>query len=104
MREHAITRAAHDAAFRQIKADLADGILARQSIPQAELYRIACDLSERHTPSIPAGSLDILQTASAIVLGANSLHTFDLRQRQLATACGLKIHPAIMPKPPAKRP
>lgn len=102
LRESAITQAEHDAAFRQIKADLTDGILARRDIPQAELYRIARELSERHTPSIPARSLDILQTAAAVLLGADSLHTFDLRQRQLATACGLKVLPATMPKPPAK--
>lgn len=104
LRERAITQAVHDAAFQQIEADLADGILARRDTPQAELYRIAHELSGRHTPSIPARSLDILQTASAILLGADSLHTFDLRQRQLAKACGLKVHPANMPKPPAKEP
>lgn len=102
LRENAITQAEHDAAFRQIEADLADGILARRDTSQAELYRIACGLSERHAPTIPARSLDILQTAAAILIGANSLHTFDLRQRQLATACGLKVHPATMPKPSAK--
>ena len=102
LRECAITQAEHDAAFRQMRADLTDGILARRDTPQTELYRIARELSERHTPSIPARSLDILQTAAAVLIGADSLHTFDLRQRQLATACGLKVHPATMPKPPAK--
>lgn len=99
LREKAITRAEHDAAFRQIEADLADGILARRDTPQTELFRTAREISARHTPEIPARSLDILQTASALLIGAESLHTFDLRQRELAKACGLKVLPATMPKP-----
>lgn len=99
LREKAITRAQHDAAFRQIEADLADGILARRDTLQTELYHIARKLSARHTPEIPVRSLDILQTASALLLRADSFHTFDIRQRQLACACGLKVCPASMPEP-----
>ena len=99
LREKAITQAEHDTAFRQIEADLADGILAWHDTPQAKLYRIARELSQRHTPSIPARSLDILQTATALLIDANAFYTFDLRQRQLATACGLKVHPVKMPRP-----
>ncbi len=102
LREGAITRAEHDAAFRQIEEDLADGILARRDTPQSELFRLARELSARHTPNIPARSLDILQTASALQIGATSLHTFDERQRQLARACGLKVFPVTMPKPERK--
>ena len=93
-----ITRATHDAAFRQIEADLADGILGRRDIPQSEHYRKARELSMRHTPSIPARALDILQTAAAILLRATSLHSFDVRQRELAKAAGLKVFPRVMPK------
>lgn len=99
LREGAITRAEHDAAFRQIEVDLADGILARRDIPQSEHYRKARELSKRHTPEIPARSLDILQTAAAFLIGADSLHSFDGRQRQLAKAAGLNVFPHTMPKP-----
>jgi len=98
LRERAITRAEHDAAFRQIEADLADGILVWRDTPQSELYRIARELSRRHTPEISARSLDILQTASAIVTGADTLCSFDHRQRKLAEAAGLKVLPRSMPK------
>jgi predicted nucleic acid-binding protein len=98
LREGAITRAEHDAAFRQIEADLADGILARRDIPQSEHYRKARELSKRHTPEIPARSLDILQTAAALVIGAKSLYSFDGHQRLLAKAAGLKVFPHAMPK------
>ncbi len=97
-REGFITRAVHDAAFRQIEADLSDGILARRDVPQSEHFRKARELSKRHTPQIPARSLDILQTAAALVLAADSLHSFDGHQRQLAKACGLKVFPQSMPK------
>ncbi len=99
LREKSITRAEHDAAFRQIEADLADGILVRRETPQSELFRMARELSARHTPEIPARSLDILQTASALLMGTRSLHTFDKRQRELARACGLTVFPATMPRP-----
>lgn len=35
LREKQITRAEHDAAFRQIEADIAEGILERKDIPKA---------------------------------------------------------------------
>ncbi len=98
LREKMMTREEHDAAFRQIESDLADGILAWRDTPQSELYRIARELSKRHTPEIPARSLDILLTASAIVVGAGALCSFDERQRQLASAAGLKVLPRSMPK------
>ncbi len=97
LREGALTRAEHDAAFRQIEADLADGILARRDIPQSEHYRKARELSKRHTPQIPARSLDILQLAAALLMGADSLHSFDGHQRQLAKAAGLKVFPKTLP-------
>lgn len=99
LRERAITRAEHDAAFRQIDADLTQGILSRRDIPQSEHYRKARELSRRHTPEIPARSLDILQTAAALLIGADSLYSFDGHQRQLAKAAGLKVFPHAMPKP-----
>ncbi len=93
-----ITRAAHDAAFRQIEADLANGILARADVPQSEHYRTARELSRRHTPEIAARALDILQTAAALLLGADTICSFDERQRELAKAAGLKLLPRTMPK------
>jgi len=93
-----VTRTAHDAAFRQIEVDLADGILARADIPQSEHYRKARELSRRHTPQTGARSLDILQTAAALLLGAKTICSFDERQRQVATAAGLKLLPRSMPK------
>lgn len=102
-RERRITRAEHDTAFRQIEADLADGILIRRDIPPSDLYRKARELSKRHTPNIPARSLDILQTALALLLRADSFCTFDTHQRQLAMAAGLEVIPKRMPEQTGKR-
>jgi hypothetical protein len=77
---------------------LADGILARMDIPQSEHYRKARELSRRHTPDIAARSLDILQTAAALLLGADTICSFDERQRELASAAGLKALPRVMPR------
>ena len=93
-----ITRAAHDKAFRQIEADLAAGILSRKALNQDEHYRMARKLSARHTPHIPARSLDILQAAAALLCGAKTLCSFDDRQRQLAKAAGLHLLPRALPK------
>ena len=98
LRENTITRAEHDAAFLQIERDLADGILARRDVSQSELYRKSRELSKKHTPVIPARSLDILHTAAAQLLGADTLCSLDLRQRDLAKAAGLKLLPAKLPK------
>lgn len=98
LRDGHITRTAHDGAFRQIEADLSEGILVRRDIPQSEHYRKARELSKRHTPAIPARSLDILQTAAALLIGSESLHSFDERQRMLAKAAGLSVLPRAMPK------
>ncbi len=93
-----ITRMDHDKAFRQIETDLDQGILVRTPLVQEEHYRIARGLSGRHTPRIAARSLDILQTAAALLCGADALCSFDDRQRQLAKAAGLRVLPRMLPK------
>jgi hypothetical protein len=99
LREGIASRKEHDVAFRQIEKDLADGILVWSDPSHSELYRIARELSRRRTPEIPARSLDIPQTASALVIGAGTPCSFDEWQRRLATAAGLKLLPRAMLKP-----
>jgi hypothetical protein len=43
--------------------------------------------------------LDILQTAAALLIGADCLYSFDEHQQQLAKAAGLKVFPRAMPEP-----
>lgn len=97
LREGKIDRAQHDQAFAQMETDLAAGIFTKRDVSQTDLYRKARELSKKHTPQIPARSLDILHAAAALELGADTLCSFDLRQRDLAHATGLKLLPKRMP-------
>jgi predicted nucleic acid-binding protein len=88
-----IDRKEHDAIFRQIPEDEAEGILARKPVPQAEHYAAARELSRKFTPALSARSLDILHVAAALLLKAPEFASFDEKQRVLAAKAGLKLIP-----------
>jgi predicted nucleic acid-binding protein len=73
------------AAFR---ADIDAGVLAIKPMSEA-IYTEARRLASRWTSRFGTRTLDILHVASAIVLKADSFHTFDDRQKKLANAAGL---------------
>jgi predicted nucleic acid-binding protein len=83
----------HDAAFRRIEEDESDGILQRRPLDSAQHYAKARELSKKFTPDLGVRSLDILQVAAAMLLKAESLASFDDRQRRLAEKAGLKLLP-----------
>jgi hypothetical protein len=83
----------HDAIFRQISSDEADGILVRRAVDQAELYAHARDLSKKFTPVISARSLDILHVAAARLLRASPFISFDAKQRLLVQKTGMSLLP-----------
>jgi predicted nucleic acid-binding protein len=56
----------------------------------AEVYSAACELAQRWTHRLGTRALDVLHVASALVLEADSFHTFDGRQARLGKAAGLK--------------
>lgn len=76
------------------------------SKPMAEaIYIEARRLSARYSARLGTRSLDIIEVASALVLEADSFHTFDERQRKLAKArrvegavAGSATHP-LTPSP-----
>ena len=76
------------ATLASFRADVDSGILMVKSMSEA-IYTEARQLSARWTARLGTRSLDILQVASAIVLEADSFHTFDDRQKKLAKAVGL---------------
>jgi predicted nucleic acid-binding protein len=53
------------------------------------MYVEARRLSLRWSAKLGTRSLDILQVAAAVVVGADTFHTFDERQKKLAKAAGL---------------
>jgi len=87
-----IGRKEHDAIFRQIQEDEADGILVRYPLHQAEHYAKARELSKKFTPEISSRSLDILHVAAALLLKATGFATFDEKQGVLVEKAGLKVY------------
>lgn len=51
----------------------------------------AADLSRMHTSKLGTRSLDVLHVASALELKARWFVTYDVRQANLAEACGLNV-------------
>ena len=91
-----VDRKEHDAIFRQLGEDEADGILVRPILTESNLYAEARALSRKHTPEISARSLDILHVAAAIILGASPFVSFDAKQRVLAQRVGLHLLPRTL--------
>jgi hypothetical protein len=70
--------------------DISAGLIVLSPFPIAA-WQEARRISAAHTPSIGARSLDILQVAAALMLGARLFLTFDRVQRKLAAAVGLHV-------------
>ncbi len=73
-----------------------DDDFAEQRYVQADLLwratlKRAAELSREHTARLGCRSLDVMHVASALELGFSRFLTFDLRQRNLAKAAGLKL-------------
>jgi len=77
----------------QISADKNAGILSVWSIDSAVLFRNAMELSKRFTPLHQSRTLDILHVAAALEFRADTIASFDQRQRKLAGGAGLKLLP-----------
>ncbi len=74
--------------FAAFRADVEAGVLAMKPMSEA-MYTEARKLASRWTPRLGTRTLDILHVAAALVLEADSFHTFDDRQKKLAKAAGL---------------
>jgi predicted nucleic acid-binding protein len=92
-RREGVAQADADAALKQLESDLTGGVAVLAPCNLVEVLRRADDLSHRHTITDGHRSFDILHVATALVLEAEELLTFDERQRELAEAEGLKVKP-----------
>jgi predicted nucleic acid-binding protein len=81
------------AVWANIEQDVRGGRLVRTTVKWPVALRIAARLSERHSATIGARSLDILHVASARSLRAEEFISFDARQRTLAAALGFGVAP-----------
>ena len=83
----------HDAIFRQVADDESNAILVRQHLDSISHFSKARELSKKFTPQFHTRSLDILHVAAALLIKASAFGSFDVRQRQLAVAAGVRVFP-----------
>lgn len=86
-----ITVKAMDDSLASFDEDFAAGMYVQADILWRSALNHATELSRAHTPSLGCRSLDVLHVASALELGLPNFLTFDVRQKQLAKAVGLKV-------------
>ena len=86
-----ITAAQADAARLTFEKDILAGVFLLRAVPDAAFER-AKVLSRQQTPKLGTRTADLLHVAAAVELGAVSLFSFDLQQRKMAQAAGLKLN------------
>jgi predicted nucleic acid-binding protein len=86
-----ITAAQADAARKTFEKDILAGVFLLRALPDAAFER-AKVLSRQQTPKLGTRTADLLHVAAAVELGAVSLFSFDLQQRKMAQAAGLKLN------------
>lgn len=77
--------------FKDLHYDLAGGVLTPVSVEWSQVHHLTESLSLKYTLSEGHRLLDILHVATALHLGASQFLSFDLKQRKLAKAEGLKV-------------
>jgi len=89
-----LTPQLHRSVIRQFEEDLSDGILVRKSPSPREHLAEALRLAQRYVPRMSVRTLDILHVAAALQMKYKHFASFDRRQRELASAAGLRLLPA----------
>jgi predicted nucleic acid-binding protein len=79
-----------EAMLRDLRADLASGVIAVVPVDWPEVHSLAEMLSAKHTESDGHRFADLLHVATALHLGAEQFLTFDTNQRKIARAEGMK--------------
>lgn len=72
--------------------DLRAGLYALRALPESAFER-ARQLSRQLTPKLGTRTADLLHVAAALELRATGFFSFDLQQRRMAEASGLKLNP-----------
>jgi len=79
-----------EAMLRDLRADLATGVIAVVPVDWTEVHSLAEMLSAKHTETAGHRFADLLHVATALQLGAEQFLTFDANQRKIARAEGMK--------------
>lgn len=88
-----ITSAEASIILADFELDLASGHYELVAVDTDTLFIEASTLAARHTPVMGTRTLDLLHVAAAQMLGIQQFLSFDIRQRQSATALGMKLLP-----------
>lgn len=80
-----------DQMLQDLQSDLKNGLLTSVSVEWSQVHYLAEGLSLKYTPSAGYRFADILHVATALHLKVNQFLTFDLKQKHLAKAEGLKV-------------
>jgi predicted nucleic acid-binding protein len=80
-------------AFRQIEQDLQAGLLIYTRVSWTDVFRLADELSNKHSGKEGQRTIDLLHVALAVECGAKIFLSFDRRQRGLAKAANLTVKP-----------
>jgi len=76
---------------QNFQKDLRKGVLELRPLPE-QVFERAQYLSEQTTARLGTAAADLLHVAAALEMGAESLYSFDKRQRGLARAVHLKLN------------
>jgi predicted nucleic acid-binding protein len=80
-------------AFRRIEQDLQAGLLIYTRVSWTDVFRLADELSDKHSGKEGQRTIDLLHVALALECGAKTFLSFDRRQRSLAKAANLIVKP-----------
>lgn len=86
-----ITATQADIARQTFQKDIGAGVFLLRAVPEPAFER-AKALSRQSTPKLGTRTADLLHVAAAVELGAAGLFSFDLQQRKMAQAAGLKLN------------
>lgn len=90
-----ITAAERDASLASVQADRESGLLSHVPLDWPRLWQAVEALASRHAQHF-CRTLDLLHIAAALEWGADTLLSFDDRQRQAAQAEGMNVLPAAL--------
>ena len=81
------------AAWQTIERDIRNGVFIRAQLDPDRLHDKAAELADKHSATAGTRTLDIIQVAAALLIGAKLFLSFDNRQRNVAKREGLGILP-----------
>jgi predicted nucleic acid-binding protein len=80
-------------AFRRIEQDLQARLLIYTRVSWTDVFRLADELSDKHSGKGGQRTIALLHVALALECGAKTFLSFDRRQRSLAKAANLIVKP-----------